>query len=168
MTDQPPSFWTWSKDQDSASPPQFSHRGRLRGVGPSVHPTPRQATPQGHGGHRSPSLPYPPRQGSAGLRFHQNQAKAALLFLYKRVLGVELPWLNEVVQARTPRKIPVVLTTREVSRLLDEVNGTMGLVVQLLMAPGCASWRACGFAFRTWTWSAWRSPSAKGRETRTG
>ena len=66
----------------------------------------------------------------------QNQAKSALLFLYKHVLGVELPWLNEVVQARTTRRIPVVLTTREVSLLLDQMDGTMGLVVQLLYGTG--------------------------------
>jgi integron integrase len=66
----------------------------------------------------------------------QNQAKSALLFLYKHVLGIELPWLNEVVQARTPRRLPVVLTTREVSLLLDQMEGTMGLVVQLLYGTG--------------------------------
>lgn len=38
----------------------------------------------------------------------QKQAKAALLFLYKRVLGVELPWLTEVVQAKVNRKLPGV------------------------------------------------------------
>ena len=66
----------------------------------------------------------------------QNQAKSALLFLYKHVLGMELPWLNEVVQARTTRRIPVVLTTREVSLLLDQMDGTMGLVIQLLYGTG--------------------------------
>ena len=40
----------------------------------------------------------------------QNQAKAALLYLYKQVLGVDLPWLDEVVQARCPRRVPVWLT----------------------------------------------------------
>ncbi len=66
----------------------------------------------------------------------QNQAKAALLFLYKHVLGIELPWLDEVVQARRARRIPVVLTTREVSLLLDQVDGTMGLVIQFLYGTG--------------------------------
>ena len=40
----------------------------------------------------------------------QNQAKAAILYLYKHVLGVELAWLDDVVQATTPRRLPVVLT----------------------------------------------------------
>ena len=66
----------------------------------------------------------------------QNQAKSALLFLYKHVLSIDLPWLNEVVQARRARRIPVVLTTREVSLLLDQMDGTMGLVVQLLYGTG--------------------------------
>ena len=40
----------------------------------------------------------------------QNQAKSALLFLYKEVLGVELPWLDRVESAKQPRRLPVVLT----------------------------------------------------------
>jgi integron integrase len=66
----------------------------------------------------------------------QNQAKAALLFLYKEVLGIELPWLDEIVQARTTRRLPVVLTTREMKALLDELDGTMWLVVALLYGTG--------------------------------
>lgn len=66
----------------------------------------------------------------------QNQAKAALLFLYKEVLEVTLPWLEGVVQARTPRRLPVVLSLREVSALMNEIDGTMGLVAQLLYGTG--------------------------------
>jgi integron integrase len=66
----------------------------------------------------------------------QNQAKAALLFLYKRVLGVELPWLDEVVQAQVRKRLPVVLTPREVRALLHELNGTMWLIVSLLYGSG--------------------------------
>ncbi len=66
----------------------------------------------------------------------QNQAKAALLFLYKEVLGVELPWLDEIVQARATRRLPVVLTTREVKALLDELDGAMWLVASLLYGTG--------------------------------
>ena len=39
----------------------------------------------------------------------QNQAKAALLFLYKQVLGIELPWLDEMTQAQRRRRLPIVL-----------------------------------------------------------
>ncbi|GIX29190.1 MAG: hypothetical protein KatS3mg123_3071 [Burkholderiales bacterium] len=66
----------------------------------------------------------------------QNQAKAALLFLYKQVLGVELPWLDEVVQAKVKKRLPVVLTPREVRALLNELNGTMWLIVSLLYGTG--------------------------------
>jgi len=40
----------------------------------------------------------------------QNQAKAAILYLYKQVLAIDLPWLDEVVQAKRPQRLPVVLT----------------------------------------------------------
>ncbi|MCC7341051.1 MAG: integron integrase, partial [Bryobacterales bacterium] len=66
----------------------------------------------------------------------QNQAKAALLFLYREVLGVELPWLGEIVQAKVNKRLPVVLTPREVRALMDELNGTMGLIVSLLYGTG--------------------------------
>jgi integron integrase len=66
----------------------------------------------------------------------QNQAKAAILYLYKQVLGVDLPWLDEVVQARRPQRLPVVLTPTEVRALLLHVDGTPGLVAQLLYGTG--------------------------------
>jgi integron integrase len=67
----------------------------------------------------------------------QGQAKSALLFLYKHVLGVELPWLDEVVSAKASRRLPVVLTPREVRELLLNLEGgTMGLVAALLYGTG--------------------------------
>ena len=66
----------------------------------------------------------------------QNQAKAALLYLYKQVLQVDLPWLDEVVQAKRPRRLPVVLTPSEVRELLLHVQGTAGLIVQLMYGTG--------------------------------
>lgn len=66
----------------------------------------------------------------------QNQAKAALLFLYRHVLAVELSWLDEVIQAKPSRRLPVVLTTREVVALLGELSGTTWLVVALLYGTG--------------------------------
>jgi integrase len=44
----------------------------------------------------------------------QNQALSALLFLYRQVLGVELPWLDDLVRAKRPQRLPVVLTREEV------------------------------------------------------
>lgn len=66
----------------------------------------------------------------------QNQAKAAILYLYKQVLGIELAWLDEVVQAKTPRRLPVVLTPAEVRSLLLHMHGTTGLIAQLLYGTG--------------------------------
>ena len=66
----------------------------------------------------------------------QNQAKAALLFLYKRALGVELPWLDDVVSAKVPRRLPIVLTPIEVRALLGEMSGVAGLVSSLLYGTG--------------------------------
>ncbi len=66
----------------------------------------------------------------------QNQAKSALLFLYKQVLGIELPWLDEVEKAKAPQRLPVVLTEREVAQLLDRMDGTTGLIARLLYGTG--------------------------------
>jgi len=66
----------------------------------------------------------------------QNQALAALLFLYQKVLEVELPWLTEVTRARRVTRLPVVLTQEEVSRLLQKTDGTPGLVARLLYGTG--------------------------------
>lgn len=66
----------------------------------------------------------------------QNQAKAAVLFLYRYVLGIDLPWLDDVVIAKVPRRLPVVLTHREVKDLLHELHGTQALVAALLYGTG--------------------------------
>ena len=66
----------------------------------------------------------------------QNQAKAALVFLYKHLLAVDLPWLDEVVQARRQPRLPVVLTPGEVRGLFAQMDGVMGLVAQLLYGTG--------------------------------
>lgn len=66
----------------------------------------------------------------------QNQAKSALLFLYKEVLGTELPWLDGIEQAKTPKRLPVVLTQEEVSAILLRLEGTQHLVVSLLYGTG--------------------------------
>ena len=66
----------------------------------------------------------------------QNQAKSALLFLYKVVLEIELPWLDEIVAAKDARRLPVVLTTSQVRSLLNEMSGTTGLIASLLYGTG--------------------------------
>ncbi len=66
----------------------------------------------------------------------QNQARSALLFLYKEVLGSELPWLNNVEQAKKPRRLPVVLTEDEVRLVLGSLDGVSWLAAALLYGAG--------------------------------
>ncbi len=66
----------------------------------------------------------------------QNQALAALLFLYREVLGQELPWLDDVVRAKRPQRVPVVLTRDEVHRLLGRLEGRNWLMAGLLYGAG--------------------------------
>ncbi len=66
----------------------------------------------------------------------QNQAKAALLFLYREVLGQDLPWLENVEQAKAPKRLPVVLTQSEVQAVLSRLTGTHWLVAGLLYGSG--------------------------------
>lgn len=66
----------------------------------------------------------------------QNQALAALLFLYKQVLKHDLPWLGEVVRAKKPSRLPVVLSIQEVQQVLGHLEGEVGLVTRLLYGAG--------------------------------
>ncbi len=66
----------------------------------------------------------------------QNQAKSALLFLYKEVLRVELPWLDKVTQAKAPKRLPVVMTREEVQSVLARMEGTVWLIASLLYGSG--------------------------------
>jgi integron integrase len=66
----------------------------------------------------------------------QNQALAALLFLYREVFGVELPWMDSVVRAKGPRRVPVVLSVDEVMRLLGMLDGSVWLMAGLLYGSG--------------------------------
>ena len=66
----------------------------------------------------------------------QNQAMHAVLYLYKHVLGTDLPWLDGIVRARESKRLPVVLTQRETAALLRHVHGTSGTVIKLLYGTG--------------------------------
>jgi site-specific recombinase XerD len=66
----------------------------------------------------------------------QNQAKSALLFLYREVLGQQLPWLDGVVGAKHGLRLPVALTREESSALLLRMSGTTGLAARLLYGSG--------------------------------
>ncbi len=66
----------------------------------------------------------------------QNQALAALLFLYREVLDLPFPWLDQVVRAKPRVRAPVVLTRREVWALLGRLNGEAWLIASLLYSSG--------------------------------
>lgn len=66
----------------------------------------------------------------------QNQALSALLFLYREVLGMDLPWLANVTRAKRPQRLPVVLSRDEVRVILDRMSGIYGLMASLLYGTG--------------------------------
>lgn len=66
----------------------------------------------------------------------QNQALAALLFLYREVLQIDLPWLKDVVRAKRPQRLPVVLSVEEVRSVLAGLQGDLWLLCSLLYGTG--------------------------------
>jgi integron integrase len=66
----------------------------------------------------------------------QNQALSALLFLYREVLEIDLPWLDNVTRAKRPQRMPVVLTRVETHAVLDRMTGVYGLMARLLYGTG--------------------------------
>ncbi|MEA3286437.1 MAG: integron integrase [Candidatus Marinimicrobia bacterium] len=70
----------------------------------------------------------------------QNQALAAILFLYRHVFGTEVGELGDIIRARKPIRIPVVMTKGEVKRVLDRVAQQHRLILNLLYG--------CGFRLR--------------------
>lgn len=66
----------------------------------------------------------------------QNQALHALLFLYRQVLQVDLPWLDNITRATKPKRLPVVLSPIEVRAVLAHLEGTSWLIASLLYGGG--------------------------------
>jgi integron integrase len=73
----------------------------------------------------------------------QNQALSALLFLYREVLEVDLPWLDDIVRAKRPQRLPVVLTRDEVRAILRRLEGTPRLMAYLLYGAGLRLLECC-------------------------
>lgn len=73
------------------------------------------------------------RDVSAGT---QNQAMHAILFLYKEVLGISLPWLDSITRAKPSKRLPTVLTQGEAKALLSNTKGLPGLAIRLLYGTG--------------------------------
>ena len=65
-----------------------------------------------------------------------NQALSALLFLYRHVLSVDLPWLTDLQRPTRARRTPSVLTVSEVTALLGALDGEMALLAKLLYGTG--------------------------------
>ena len=66
----------------------------------------------------------------------QNQALAAILFLYTKVLELQLPWLDGIVRAKKSRHLPVVLTPAEVRALLAQLRDQYWLIASILYGGG--------------------------------
>ena len=66
----------------------------------------------------------------------QNQALSAILFLYREVLNIKLPWLENVVRAKPSKHLPVVLSKAEVRSILQRIDGRNWLMASLLYGTG--------------------------------
>lgn len=66
----------------------------------------------------------------------QNQALAALLFLYKKVLHIDLPWMDKIVRAKRPVRVPIVMTRTEVRKVLDILHSRNWLAASILYGSG--------------------------------
>lgn len=66
----------------------------------------------------------------------QNQALSALLFLYREVLKIDLPWMDAVFRAKSQRRLPTVLSVEEVRRLLAMMEGRPWVLASLLYGSG--------------------------------
>jgi len=73
----------------------------------------------------------------------QNQALSALLFMYREVLELDLPWLDAVVRAKRPQRLPVVLTRDEVRTVLQPLKGVPQLMACLLYGAGLRLLECC-------------------------
>jgi len=68
--------------------------------------------------------------------FSHNQALSTLLFLYREVLSIDLPWLNNIGRPQQTKRIPSVLTKDEVAGLLAQMDGVTALLARLLYGTG--------------------------------
>jgi integrase len=66
----------------------------------------------------------------------QGQARCALVFLYRHVLDLRLGWLDDVVRAKRPQRLPVVLTRPEVRAMLGALEGVRWIMASLLYGAG--------------------------------
>lgn len=96
------------------------------------------------------------------------QALIALLFLYRQVLGMELPWMQQIGRPPERKRIPVVLTVQEVQSVLSLMTRTEALMAALLYGSGLRLSRHWDCVSRTWTLTGTPSWFEAARVTRTG
>lgn len=73
----------------------------------------------------------------------QNQALAAILFLYRNVWSMDLPWLDDLIRAKRSQRLPVVMTARETHAVLEAMDGVPKLIASLLYGSGLRLLEAC-------------------------
>jgi len=66
----------------------------------------------------------------------QNQALSAILFLYKQVLQIDIGWIEDVIRAKQPQRVPVVMTTDEVALVMQRLKGLNWLMAMLMYGTG--------------------------------
>jgi len=90
------------------------------------------------------------------------------LFLYRHVLGVELPWLDDLVRAKRPQRLPVVLTREEVRAVLGRLDGVTRLMAIILYGTGLRLLECCRLRIQDVDFTRTRSLSGTARAARTG
>jgi integron integrase len=73
----------------------------------------------------------------------QNQALSAILFLYREVLDRDIPWMEGLVRAKAPKRLPVVMTRQEVQAVLGELSGPVRLMATLMYGGGLRLQECC-------------------------
>jgi integrase len=96
----------------------------------------------------------------------QNQALSALLFLYREALAVPVGEIGSVVRARTPERLPVVLSRREVRAILACLGGVERMVVMLLYGGGLRLEECLALLIKDLDWNVVRSWCGGGKDRR--
>jgi len=98
----------------------------------------------------------------------QNQALSAILFLYRHVLEVELEWLDGIVRAKRPLRLPVVFTREEALTVLGKMRGAPRLMAALMYGSGLRLMECCRLRVKDLDWGRWKIPvrDGKGRKDR--
>ena len=103
---------------------------------PPLHPVSWEASSGGDGRRGDHAVPHVARRSAQGGGRHPEPGAERATFLYREVLGQEVPWLDGVLHAKRPRRLPVVLTREEVRAVLGQLTGVPRLPALLLYGAG--------------------------------